>query len=123
MRCSLPRIDGAARAGFVHDDAGELRQRRFQIAPDPAREVFAGRILEARHVVEETVVELLEERLERTLEVREIHDPPEVRIDWTPDVHLDAERMTVHARALVSGGDVRQSVRALERERLEDLHG
>ena len=57
----------------------ELRQRRLQCVPDPARQILAGRIFQTGHVVEVMVVEAFVDWLERGLDVAEIHDPAGLR--------------------------------------------
>ena len=59
-------------------------------------------------------VELLEDRRERLLDVREVHDPSELRIDGAGNVDFDAKRMAVQARALVAGRNGGQAMRRLE---------
>jgi len=70
----------------------------------------------------EPAITHLRAALERGLHVGEIHHPAEMRVHGAAHVDLDAKRMPVHPRALVTGGHVRQPVRTLERERLENFH-
>src|SRR5690606_29484007 len=94
-RIAAPRI-----AGLAHPHPVQQRQARLEFVPDPAREVLAGRILESRDLVQEAVIEALVERRERGLDLGEVHDPAQLRVDRPTDVHDDAERMPVQARAL-----------------------
>ena len=68
------------------------------------------------------MVELLEDRLERRLDLGEIHHPTAMRAHLATDVQLDRERMSVQARALVPRRHVRQPMRGFDAEDLEDVH-
>src|SRR5690606_37602622 len=74
-------------------------------------------------VVEVVMVQLLVQRLERGLEVGEVHHPAGLRIDRAFHVQLHPERVAVQARALVALGHVGQAMCRLEGEDLEDFHG
>jgi len=69
------------------------------------------------------MVELVVERLEGRLDVREIHDPARGFPDGARDVEAEAEAVAVEAAALVAVRDVRQAVGGFEREFFEDLRG
>lgn len=68
------------------------------------------------------MIELREERRHGVLEVREVDDPSELRVDGSLHVDLTPERVSVEAKAFVVGGDVGQPMCGLEAELLEDLH-
>ena len=68
------------------------------------------------------MVELVEQRFERLLDVCVVHDPAELRIERSGDMDLDAERVPMQARALVPGGHVRKPVRRLDLEGFRNLH-
>jgi len=121
-RASLALVGTPARAGLVDDHFREQRQSRLGLAPDPASQVFAGRILETRDLVQQLVIDAIEDWLKRGAHVREIHDPAGMRIDRSFDVQLDSKGVAVQARTLVPGRHVGQSVRCLYGERTEDLH-
>ena len=76
-----PLVDTARRAGLAHDDPREPGQRGLEAIPDPRGEVLARRVLEPLDLVEVVVVELVEQRLERGLDVAEVHDPAGRRVD------------------------------------------
>ena len=86
------------------------------------RQALAGRIFQPGDVVEVVVVQTVVQRLERLLDVGEVHHPAGVRTEFARQVDLDPERMPVQARALVAFGHVRQPVGGLEGEDLEDIH-
>jgi hypothetical protein len=90
--------------------------------PDPTGEVLTGWVAQPFHLVQEVVVELLSQRLERVLDVREVLHPTGAFTDWTLDVNLASERMPVEAIALVVLRDVGKSVSCLEGELFIDLH-
>src|SRR5688572_8585397 len=119
---SASAIAAAGRAGLVDVDLGEQRQARLEPFPDPDREALRGRVVEPLDVVEAAVVERVEQRRERRLDVGEVDDPAELRVDRTLDVHVDAERMPVHARALVPCRHVRKAVGRLDLEGLVQSH-
>jgi len=68
------------------------------------------------------VVELIEQRLKRTAEVGEIHDPPRIGPNRPTDMNLDPKGMAVKARALVSFGDIGEPVGGLDLENTEYVH-
>jgi hypothetical protein len=68
------------------------------------------------------VVELVVERLEGALHVGEVHDPAAVGARLAGHLQFHREGMAVQARALVPGRHVRQAVRGLDAEDLEDVH-
>src|SRR5579885_1806655 len=115
-------IDTTGGAGFFHDHFGEKRQRGLELLPYPARQVLAGGIVEARHVVEITVVQAVEYRLEGLLQVREVHDPAGPGIHRAGHVDPHLEGMAMQAGALVPLRHVRQSVGRLDVESLVDVH-
>jgi len=106
-------IDAAGVAGFLHHDLAQRGQSWQQPVPDPACQVLAGRVLQPLDVVEAVVVELIVKRLESLAQVGEIHDPARLRADGPGDVNFDAERMPVHASALVPLRYIRQAMRRL----------
>lgn len=118
----MPFVGAAAGAGFADGDAAELREGGFEMAPDPAGEVFAGGVFEAGDVVEVAVVELVVEGAEGGFEVGEIHDPSGGSADGAGDMDGHVEGVSVEAGALVVGGDVGEAVSRLEGEFLEDFH-
>ena len=65
------------------------------MAPDPARQNLAGRVLEAFDLVQIVVVEPTSQRLTGFGDVGEINDPSELRIELSLDVNPNAERVTV----------------------------
>ena len=68
------------------------------------------------------MIECIEDRRERLLDVSKVHDPAEMLIHRTRNVDFDTERMAVDARALVAGRHERQAVRCLDLECLEQIH-
>ena len=50
-------------------------QQRLDLVPDPFGDDFAGRVFQARDVIEVVMVELLIERLEDRLDLGEVADP------------------------------------------------
>lgn len=68
------------------------------------------------------MIEALEHRREGGFHVSEIHHPTRVRTGLAADMYFDAERMSMQARALVSGRDIRQAVCGFDLENLEYMH-
>src|SRR5690606_16809789 len=77
-------------AGLMHHDLRQPGQPRLQAFPDPYGEPLAGRILETRHLVQAVMIELVEQRRERGLDVGVIHHPAEVRVERAGHVDADA---------------------------------
>jgi len=106
----------------MYDDFRKQRQARLRLAPDPAREILAGRIFQARNLIQQLMIDAIENRLKRRAHVCEIHHPTGMRIDRPGNVQLDAKGVAVHASALVSGRHVRQPMSSLDSECAKDLH-
>ena len=68
------------------------------------------------------MVEAIEDRLHRTRHVGEVADPTGLLPDGPLDLHPHPEGVSVETGALVTWRHVREEVRGLERELLEDLH-
>ena len=88
--------------------------------PDPPGQVLARRVRQAVHLVQVVVIEHVVQRLPRGGDVREVEHPAGRLRDRAYHVDLDAERVAMQALALVPGRDIRQAVRRLERELLEN---
>ena len=82
----------------------------LQPFPDPSGEIFAGRVLDTRNLVQVMVIELLEPRPKGSLDIGEVLHPAELRVHRAADLNVDTERMAVQATALVPGRHVRQMV-------------
>lgn len=79
----------------MYNELAQRRQDRFEFAPDPPRQIFAGRIFQARNVVEITMIELLEQRRERRLHVGKVHHPTRFGARLTFYMDFDAKRVSV----------------------------
>lgn len=69
------------------------------------------------------MVELVVQRLKRSLDLGKIHHPPFVLHKRTFDVHRDAKAVTVQPTALMCGREVGQSMRCFKRELAKYFHG
>ena len=116
-------IDAAGVAGFLHNNLRQAGQTGQQAIPDPACEVLARGVFQALDVVETVVVELVEKWLKGLFKVGEIHHPAGFGADRSAHMYLDAERMAMHAPALVPLGNVGQIVGGLDLEYAEKVHG
>jgi len=106
----------------MHDHFVQSGQRRRQALEDPARQHLAGGILQALDIVEVMVIQLIEQRREGRFDVGEVHHPAQGRVGLSLHMDLDAERMTVQARALVARRHVRKAVGRFDMEFFEDMH-
>ena len=68
------------------------------------------------------MVELLEQRIERLRQIGEVLHPAADCTHFAAYAHLDLEGVAVKAGTLVPFGDVRQSVRRLDRKNFEYFH-
>ena len=68
------------------------------------------------------MIDLILDRCESRLDVREIHHPAQMCIHRPAYVHLDLKAVPMHARALVTPRNIRQPVRRLYAELFEYLH-
>ena len=50
-------VDTSAGAGLTNLDGTEQREGRFQVLPDPARNIFTGRVFQARNIVEVMMIQ------------------------------------------------------------------
>lgn len=65
----------------MNHNAAEQWQARLEHLPDPGREILAGRILQARHVIEVVMIQCIEDRGERPLDLGKVHYPAQLRIN------------------------------------------
>jgi hypothetical protein len=84
------------------------------------REDLAGRILEARDLVQIMVIELVVQGLEEGMQLAEIDQPPGVRVDGAFDGELDAETVAVEPKAFVRFGQSRQAVSRFESKLVDE---
>lgn len=115
-------VNTAGGAGLAHDHLAEPGQRGPEPRPDPARQVFAGRVFEPRYLIQITMIELLEQRLERATDIGEVLHPTESRIRWSGHIRLDTKRMSVQPITLVVHRQMGQSVCRFDGEELENFH-
>ena len=119
---SVASVFAAAGAGLVDANAGQFRQDRLELFPEPLGDDFAGGIFQAGNVIEVVVIQLLIERLEDLLDLGEVTDPAGVGIDLAFDVDGDAEGVAVQPSAFVPGGDVGEAMGGLENKLFEQFH-
>ena len=105
----------------MHDDQRQQRQRRTQLLENPLRQTLAGGIFQTRNVVQVIVVQLVEQRLKRALDVGKIHHPA-LRLDeFATEVEFDPKRMAMQPCALVTCRQIRQTMRRLDGKDFEDI--
>lgn len=68
------------------------------------------------------MIELVVDRLKRSLDLGKVHHPAAVFAQLTTQMQFDLERMPVQARAFVAWRYIRQPVRGLESENFENIH-
>ena len=91
-------------------DSRQFGKQRFQLGKDPLGQVFAGRVLQAWYVVQVVVIKSLIERLENRLNLREVTDPADMRIDFAFQMNSNAERMAVQPSAFMTFWDMGEEV-------------
>jgi len=106
----------------VDDDLGQLGKGRREAIPDPPGKELARRILESGNLVQVVVIQTIEDGSHRTRHVGEVANPTGLLPDWPFDLDPHAERVSVETSAFVIRRHVRETVRGLEPELLEDLH-
>lgn len=106
----------------MDDDLAQQRQGRLESSPYPLGQVFAGRILESGNIIQIAMIQLLEDRGERRLDIRKIHHPASVGIRLAGDVDFHAEGMPMQACTFVPGGNIGQAVRRFDLKTLENVH-
>lgn len=87
----ISAVNAAGGAGFLDDDFGQGGERRLESSPDPASEIFAGRIFQTFDLVEKMMVQLLIDRLENLLELGKIHHPAGRLTQRSCDVDLNSK--------------------------------
>src|SRR5277367_6179551 len=95
-------VDATRGARFANHDLAQRRQRALKLLPNPTRDVLAGWIFQALHLVEVTVVDLLFNSFECPLDDVKVHDPAEFCIERALHMDFDVEAMTVQSTAFVS---------------------
>src|SRR6185437_12711861 len=90
--------------------------------PDVDGDVLAGRVLEARNVVQVVVIEAGVQHRPRLVDDAEIDEPAGLGVHRTGDGDLHLVAVPVHPRALVPRRDARQTMRRLEAVLLGQLH-
>jgi len=96
-----------------------LRQVGYDLSPEISAEHFAGRVFQSGYLVEMSMVQFVQDRLDYAFDVSEIDDPSGIRIGPAGNVHIDAIAVPVKPLALVSFRDVRQRVGRFESECLD----
>ena len=77
------------------------------MVPDPAGDVFAGRIFEALDFVQMMMVELLPERFKGVADFSVIDQPPQFLVAFSADVERGFETMSVESIAFMILGEAR----------------
>ena len=92
--------------------------------PDPTGEVFARGIFQPLDLIEIMMVESFAKRMPRLEQIVKINGPTRVRVHGTSHGDLHAKTVTVQARALVPGRDLRQAVSGFKTELMgeADIH-
>jgi hypothetical protein len=103
-------------------DARKPRKLSLQAVPYPTTYTFAGWILQAFNIVQESMVKSIMNRCECFLDTSEIGYPTILRVNGTPNVNSYLERMAMQSAALVPGGGFGQSVRGFNSESFKYFH-
>lgn len=106
----------------MYNNFAQRRERRFERIPDPDRQHFAGRIFQSSDFVEAAMIQLVQDRGECGFHLGKIHDPARIGRWFAANMHFDAKRMPMHARAFVPGRHARQPVCGFELKDLENVH-
>ena len=116
-------VFAATGAGFMNTNAGQFREKGFELLPDPLDEDFAGWVFQARDVVEVVVIQLFIERLEDGFDLGEVANPAGIGVNLALDIDGDPKRMAMQAPAFMAFRDVRQAVGGLEHKLFEQFQG
>ena len=119
---SVAAIFAAAGTGFMDAYARQLRQKRFDLLPNPLGQHLAGRIFQAGDVIQVVVVELLVDRFENRLDLGEVTNPTGIGVDFTFDINGGSKGVTMQAAAFVAFRYVGQAMGRLEDELFEQFH-
>ena len=92
-----------------------------QPLPEPDGDAFRGRVVEAFDLVENVMIETGDERVDDSLQIGEVHDPPAGLADRAADGHFSTERMAVHPAAFVPFCYIRQEVSGFKAEILHEF--
>ena len=98
----LTVIDATRGASFTDHDPSQRWQRQPELMPNPTRKVFARWILQSLHFVQVTVVDLVLNCLEGSLDVGEVDNPTTLWVDRTSNVNFDLEAMAMQAATFVT---------------------
>jgi len=119
---SVAAIHAAVGAGLADLHRGQAWQYGVEAVPDPAGDLFAGRVLEAGNFVEITMVQRLVNWPASRFDVGEIHYPAGLGPDRAFDPHRDLKGMAVQAPAFVFRRDIGQVMGGLKAEGAEYFH-
>src|ERR1035438_2301203 len=124
-RPSAPFVLAARLARLEDGHPNERRQGRLDALPHPRREELAGRVLEARQLIQVVVVEERVERRPRVVEELVVYEPAGARVDRARHGELDPKAVPMESRALVPRGHLREPMGRLEAELVHepDVHG
>ena len=115
-------VDATGLGRFVELETCEARQGGVEALPDPATDVLGGGLSEAGKLVEMAVIQIVDDRLNRGLELGEVHHPSGAGLNGPGDVDDESVGVAVEAAALMTGRGVGEAVGGLETELAEDLH-
>ena len=96
-------------------------QRAFKLLPNPARQVFTGRIFQPVDLIKVIMVETQAKRLERISDHRVVNKPAGNRLNLSANCNFALEGMTVQPRTFVLRGNARQPVSRFEAELFDKL--
>jgi hypothetical protein len=112
-RRAVGEIVGPAILGLVAGDAAhkELAGAR-ELLVDPLRDQLGGRVLKAGDIIEQTMIDARDDRVDECVELREVEHEAAL-VGLAPHLNLEFVVVTVDAMALVSFGNARQPMGAL----------
>ena len=99
----LAAISAPRHRRLVDHDLAETGTVWCELFPEPGCHLFDGGIIQARNVIQVSVIQLLYQRPHRVTDPSMIVDPTSLRVDLALNRHFDFETVTVHFAAFMAG--------------------
>ncbi len=105
----------------MDDDFVETGKLGFQVPPKPRRHDFDRWVLKSFNIIEIRMIELIQEGLHGSGDLRVIINPANIGIDFAFDRDLHFEAVSMHAFAFVIAWEIGQCLGGLEPEIFGEL--
>lgn len=119
---SFPSVDASGGVGFPYRHGGEGGDLGGDFVPEVFGDLLGGGVGQAWDFVEILMVEGVNDRLDDSLEVAIIHEPPRRGIDLAGGVDIDAVGVSMHSATAVARGDAGEAMGGGKRKCLDEFN-